>query len=142
MSTRLIEAFALVAALAGAGCSGGSTGTFVSGSAPSAPTTGGVTIDILSSNGLANLGAASFSPNPASVGQGMTIVWHNGDSITHHIVLDNGGIDTGALTPGASSSAMTLSSTSANATYHCTIHPSMVGSISMATTSTMPGSGY
>jgi plastocyanin len=142
MSTRLIEVFAVVAVLAGAGCGGGSTGTFVSGSGPTSPTTGGVTIDILSSNGLANLGAASFSPNPASVGQGMTVVWHNGDSITHHIVLDDGGIDTGSLAPGATSSAMTLSSSNAGATYHCTIHPSMVGSINMATTSTMPGTGY
>jgi plastocyanin len=140
MTMKLIETLVLAVAFMGAGCGGGSTGTYSSGpSGPTAPTTGGVTISIVPSNGLANLGANSFSPNPASVGQGMTVVWRNDDSTAHHIVLDTGSLDTGTIAPGATSAAMTL--TASSATYHCTIHPGMVGSINMATTQ-MPGTGY
>ena len=139
MRAKPIEAFVLAVGFACAGCSG-SAGTFSSvASGPTGPSTGGVTISILPSNGLGNLGASSFSPNPASVAQGMTVLWHNDDSTTHHIVLDNGSLDTGAIAPGSTSPAMTLSVTSG--TYHCTIHPGMVGSINMATTAA-PGVGY
>jgi plastocyanin len=140
MTTKLIETFVLAVAFVGAGCGGGSTGSYSSSaSGPTAPTTGGVTISIVPSNGLGNLGANSFSPNPASVAQGMTVVWRNDDSTAHHIVLDSGSLDTGTNAPGATSAAMTLSVS--GATYHCTIHPGMVGSINMATM-TGPGTGY
>jgi plastocyanin len=139
MKLRLIEAAALAVALTSFGC-GSSTGTFTSSTGPTGPSASGdVTISIVSSNGLGNLGANSFSPNPASVTQGMTVVWHNNDSTTHHIVLDSGSLDTGTIAPGASSTAMTLNV--AGATYHCTIHPTMVGSINMPTTAP-PSSGY
>jgi plastocyanin len=140
MKLRLIDASALVVALASFAC-GSSTGTYSSVSTgPTGPSgSGDVTISILSSNGLGNLGANSFSPNPASVTQGMTVVWHNNDSTAHHIVLDNGSLDTGTIAAGASTTAMTLNVTSA--TYHCTIHPTMVGSINTPTTPA-PGSGY
>jgi plastocyanin len=139
MKTKLVPALALAVAFAGAGC-GSSTGNY--SSIMTGPSSGGnsnFTIGIVSSNGLANLGANSFSPNPASVTQGMTVSWRNDDSTTHHIVLDNGTLDTGTIAPGTTSPAMTLNVSSA--TYHCTIHPSMVGSINMATTPA-PGSGY
>jgi plastocyanin len=136
MKLKLIEAGALVAVfLMSSGC-GSSTGTFSSGSSPSP---GDVTISIVPSNGLGNLGSNSFSPNPASVTQGMTVVWHNNDSTTHHIVFDNGSLDTGTIAPGATSASMMMTATSA--TYHCTIHPTMVGSINTPTTSA-PGAGY
>jgi len=129
---------ALVVALASTGC-GGSSGSYSNMSGPTGSSGAGVTVDILPSNGLANLGAASFSPNPASVAQGTTVSWQNNDSTTHHIVLDNGSLDTGTIAPGATSPAMTLNAS--GATYHCTIHPSMVGSINVAA-SAAPGSTY
>jgi plastocyanin len=82
-----------------------------------------------------NNGAQSFSPNPASIPDGQLVVWHNADSITHHVVLNDGTIDTGDLAPGATSAAMTMRTNGAN--YHCSIHPTMVGSIN-ATTGTPP----
>jgi plastocyanin len=136
MKLKLIEAAALVALFMSYGC-GSSTGTFSSGSSPSPGT--GVTINIVPSNGLGNLGSNSFSPNPASVTQGMTVAWHNSDSTTHHIVFDNGSLDAGTIAPGATSTSMTM--TAASATYHCTIHPTMVGSINAPTTPA-PGTGY
>jgi plastocyanin len=53
------------------------------------------------------------------------VVWHNVDTITHRVVLDDRSTDTGNLGPGVSSSAMSLGATA----YHCTIHPMMVGTI-------------
>jgi plastocyanin len=75
-------------------------------------------------------GAQSFNPDPASVATGATFAWKNNDGVTHHIVFDDGSMDSGNLAPGATSAVMTLRSTTAK--YHCTIHPSMVGAINTA----------
>ena len=50
---------------------------------------------------VANDGAQSFSPNPATVAAGQTVVWHNVDRIPHHVVFDDGELDTGDLAAGA-----------------------------------------
>jgi hypothetical protein len=42
--------------------------------------------------------------------------------------------------PGTSSAALRLASN--GATYHCSIHPSMVGSINTATLTSNPPTGY
>jgi plastocyanin len=116
---------------------GGSSGP----SMPSPIVTGGggggvVTISIVGMNG-----AQSFSPNPASVPVGQSVRWVNNDSVhTHRIVQDSGAFDTGNLAPGATSSAVTIN-TAAAMPYHCSIHPSMVGSIN-GTGSTGGGGGY
>ena len=72
-------------------------------------------------------GARSFSPNPESIAAGQMVVWHNGDIETHHVVLDDRSVDTGNLRPGAWSAPMPIGTAGP---YHCTIHPSMVGTIS------------
>ncbi len=91
------------------------------------PQGGIVTIDVVSENG-----AQSFSPNPATLPAGQMVVWHNIDSVTHRVVLNNGSLDTGDLRPGASSQAMSINGGTGG--YHCSIHPSMVGTIQPATT--------
>ena len=87
-----------------------------------APTGGVVTIAVVSVNG-----AQSFSPNPATLPAGQMVVWHNIDSITHRVVLNDGSLDTGDIAPGASSRA--LSMTPGGGPYQCSIHPSMIGTI-------------
>ena len=54
------------------------------------PTRWLVTINVVSENG-----AQSFSPNPATLPAGQMVVWHNVDSVTHRVVLNNGSLDTG-----------------------------------------------
>jgi len=54
------------------------------------------------------------------------VVWHNVDTITHRVVLDDRLIDTGHLDPGAFSLPIFPESAGG---YHCTIHPVMVGTI-------------
>jgi plastocyanin len=84
-------------------------------------------------------GAQAFSPNPATVAQGSMVVWKNNDSVTHHIVFNDGSLDTGDIAPGASSAPIQLNSNGAN--YHCAIHPSMVGSINTSSGSPPPCQG-
>jgi plastocyanin len=81
-----------------------------------------VTIDVIGVNG-----AQSFSPNPATLPAGQMVVWHNIDSITHRVVLNNGSLDTGNIAAGASSEAMSINT--GGGPYHCSIHPSMVGTL-------------
>ena len=88
------------------------------------PQGGIVTINVVSENG-----AQSFSPNPATLPAGQTVVWHNIDSITHRVVLNDGSFDTGNLNPGASSQPMTINIPSGGDPYHCSIHPVMVGTL-------------
>jgi hypothetical protein len=57
---------------------------------------------------------------------GQTVVWHNIDTTTHRVVLNDGKLDTGNLAPGAFSQPMTLG---APGPYHCSIHPDMVGTL-------------
>lgn len=93
-----------------------------------APATTTVTI-------VANNGSQSFNPNPATAASGDSLVWRNNDLATHRIVLDDGSLDTGDILPGASSTPMTL--TGAGGSYHCAIHPTMVGTISAPCTFTL-----
>jgi plastocyanin len=85
----------------------------------SAPPPDAIVIDIVADNG-----SRSFNPNPAAVPPGKTVVWHNVDSQTHRVRLDDGRLDTGNIAAGAFSAPMTLA---ADGPYHCTLHPSMVG---------------
>jgi plastocyanin len=130
LSYRLLLAVLAVVALAVAqGCGS-------SYSAPTAPPPGGqadVTITILGMNG-----GASFSPDPGLVPVGKTVAWRNADTgayggvggTAHHIVADGGAFDTGVLAPGAVS-APTMMSTAGAYAYHCAIHPTMTGSVTV-----------
>ena len=116
--------FVAVFAVAGlglslSGCAGGSPAgaTSSNSSVPS----NAIVINVVAING-----AQSFSPNPSSIPSGQLVVWHNIDSITHRVVLNDGELDTGNISAGAFSSPMALV---APGPYHCTIHPEMVGTL-------------
>src|SRR5439155_3699924 len=120
--------FAVAGALTLWSCGGGGTSspaptTPTPTSAPSAAT---VTVNIVGS-----IGNQAYRPNPVSANVGDTVMFRNTDSTMHHIVLNDGSADLGDIAPGATSRGVTLRNTTA-ANYHCTIHPSMVGSINGA----------
>lgn len=99
-------------------------------SAPMTPTqtTGGtatLTITIVGMNG-----SSSFTPNPSSMVSGQTVAFRNADTITHDIVGDTGSFNTGALAPGATSAPVAMSTAGAYP-YHCSIHPTMVGTLNV-----------
>ena len=122
MHTLSFAAGVAALALVLSGCNGygdSSTPTAPSGNPPVPPDA--IVIDVVAENG-----AQSFSPNPSSVPNGRTVVWHNVDRTTHRVVLDDRSIDTGNLAPGAYSTPMTLTAVGG---YHCGIHPDMVGTL-------------
>lgn len=125
-----------VAALLCVSCGGsGGYGTTTPSTptAPSSPTTSNVvTITITGVHG-----ALSFSPNPATCATGQTVVWKNADSVVHRVVIDELGINTGDIAPGATSQPMSLADVSKG--YHCSIHPEMVGALNGAAIPPPPG---
>jgi plastocyanin len=106
--------------LAGCGGYGGNAGN------PAGPTGNPPPADAIIINIVSENGAQSFSPNPSSIPDGRTVVWHNSDRTTHRVVLNDRSVDTGNLGPGASSAPMTLAAVGG---YHCSIHPDMVGTL-------------
>jgi plastocyanin len=117
-----VSAAALAATVLGVVACGGDGASSPNGPTDSlTPPSGTIIIDVVGING-----ARSFSPNPATVPAGEMVVWHNVDTVTHRVVLDDGKSDTGNIAPGAFSQAMTLG---ASHPYHCSIHPVMVGTI-------------
>lgn len=117
--------FTTAVAIIMSACGGGGSST------PTTPSTSNaMTITITRQNG-----AQSFSPNPASAG-GQMVVFRNNDSITHHVALNDGGVDTGDIAPGATSRAVQMPASGTN--YHCTIHLDMIGSVNAASGAAPP----
>jgi plastocyanin len=79
-----------------------------------------------------------FSPKPIQITAGSTVTWTNGTAPTHTATSDTGAWNTGNIASGATSSAIAFP-TAGTFTYHCSIHPSMTGSVVVsAATATSP----
>jgi plastocyanin len=115
----VLSTAALVVAFAAA-CGSSSS----SPAAPSGPAAD-VTIQI-----VGDRGNTSYNPNPTTMRVGQSVAWHNGDTIAHDSTQDSGRFQTGTLQAGATSASITMSS-AGTFTYHCTIHPGMVGTITV-----------
>jgi plastocyanin len=97
-----------------------------SSSSPASPTTSAdVTITM-----VGDLGSNSFAPNPTTMKVGQTVAWKNNDTIVHDATQDAGKFGTGSLNAGATSSAIAMPA-AGTFTYHCTIHPGMIGTITV-----------
>ena len=126
MRVQVLRASLLAVFCASCGGSGGYGGS----TTPTTPSTGG-TANITTITITGQKGSQSFTPNPAMSTTGQMVVWKNDDTITHRIVVADLNIDTGNIAPGASSQPVSLANVSKN--YHCSLHPSMVGSLNNAT---------
>ena len=130
---RALRSVGLLITLTSVGCGG-------AGGASSTPTTPSVTVpaptptpapapgpapSITTLTVVSSAGSGAFSPNPAQVPSGGSIVWRNNTGDLHVLVM-NDGTPIATLAPGASVTTM-LSGTGGD--YRCTTHPSMVGSI-------------
>lgn len=115
----LAIAFALALFTAGCGGGGGNNST------PTSPTGSVLTITITGHSGV-----LAFSPNPANVDSTMKVQFKNTDTVTHHIMLDDGSGQTADIPPGTTSTAIPVGTDKA---YHCTIHPGMVGGFNGST---------
>lgn len=118
----LVLAFAFAGALAIVSCGGGG------GSAPTSPTPspgGSGNSNIVTINVKGVKGKLSFEPNPATVNPGQMVVFKNTDLVAHDPTLDDNSATTGPIQPGATSQPIPIGTAKS---YHCGIHPSMVGS--------------
>ncbi len=81
----------------------------------------------------------AFSPAHLSVAPGTTVTWTNKDSVAHTVTSDTSAWpDSGSVNTG-----QTFSFTFKKAgtyTYHCSIHPSMVGTVTVGAGSSSSGS--
>jgi plastocyanin len=83
-----------------------------------------ITINITGQNG-----SSSYNPSPDTVTVGQTVAWHNANGTTHTATADNGtAFNTSGVSPGSRSGLATMN-TAGTFTYHCTIHPSMTGTL-------------
>lgn len=117
----------MMVAVACGGGSGGGYGTGPSVTPTPVPNPGGAADVTITINSMS--GAQSFSPNPSAAKVGQKVAWRNGDSITH--TATGSGWDTGAIPPGTTSTPITFSA-AGTFDYHCSIHPSMVGSLTVS----------
>jgi plastocyanin len=70
-----------------------------------------------------------FNPTPVTASSGTTVSWTNGDTATHTVTFDNGP-DCGNVAQGQSVTA--TFSAAGTYTYHCKIHPSMTGTVTVS----------
>lgn len=73
---------------------------------------------------IANL---KYAPASLTVKAGEKVTWLNNDSVSHTVTFDDSVFDSGVL--GNGDSATYTFETPGTYTYHCTIHPSMKGTV-------------
>lgn len=102
--------------------------------ATAAPTTASVAPSTAGGGGSAGATVSikdfSFDPATLTAKVGQEITWTNTGSAAHTVTFDTGGVDSGSLSAGATfkhtfDAAGTL-------TYHCAIHSSMKGTVTVA----------
>jgi plastocyanin len=75
------------------------------------------------------LGASAFNPSPVTVPAGTTVRWTNDDSIAHDVTSNTNVWASGNIAPGAHFDF--TFQTAGTYPYHCTIHPGMVGTVTV-----------
>jgi len=68
----------------------------------------------------------AFNPSELTVSAGTTVTWTNNQQVTHTITFDDGSLNQ-QIASGAT--VQKTFSTAGTYTYHCSIHPSMKGTI-------------
>ena len=124
-------AFVVLSAAACGSNNSNSTGT------PSSTTTGttttttttGATAAASIVSGASFLTTTAFSPNPITVKVGDSVTWTNNDSVAHTSTANNSAWNSGLINPGGS--FKTTFSTAGSFVYHCSIHPGMVGTVTV-----------
>jgi plastocyanin len=134
-----IAGLAIAALVALAACSSGTSATPnapASAAAPStAPSAASAAASAAASGPAAGASAVAikdfaFNPQTIQAKVGESITWTNQDSTAHTVTLDDKSVDSGNVAPSATfSHAFTQAGTF---TYHCSIHPTMTGTITVS----------
>jgi plastocyanin len=117
-------ASALILTMCLAACGGYSSPSTPS-SGPTPAPAGSTTVAI--PGGASTLTTTAFGQNPLTVSVGTTVSWLNNDNTTHTSVADGSQWSSGNVAPGGRFSFTFASA--GRFTYHCQIHPNMVGTI-------------
>jgi plastocyanin len=94
-----------------------------------APAPGGTTSAVIIQAGAEALANRAYAPAELSVDLGTTITWTNNDSVAHTSTSDAPGWNSGIIAPQATYS--TTFQAAGTFAYHCSIHPGMVGRITV-----------
>lgn len=128
MNIRLALMAGLLTMAAACGGYSPSSPTPTPAPAPNPGTTGsGTPVSIV--RGADRLTTTAYAPNPIEVAVGGTVTWTNNDTTAHTSTGNDGSWNSGSVAPGAS-----FTRTYSNAgtfAYHCTIHPNMVGTVTV-----------
>lgn len=92
--------------------------------APAAP---GVTVK---SNSDVKMIGFSFQPPAVTIKVNSTVTWTNSEQAPHTVTADDGSFDSGTLSPYGGNFKH-LFSRPGTFTYHCSIHPSMHGTVTV-----------
>lgn len=125
----------LVIALPLAGCTGSGNTAGTTASVTTAATTTAASTTAASTTAASTTAASTsvtiesflFNPESLTIKAGETVTWTNKDSVAHTITEDKGVFDSGSINSGATYSF--TFKTAGTFSYHCTIHPSMTGTI-------------
>jgi len=123
-----------------AGCTSSTTPSTTQNAPPPTPTSNDIGITL----GAETKTTTAFTPNPKTValagGANVTLRWVNqdisggdyttGTAVTHQIMSDNGAFATSPLLGGNATYSISLTA-AGTYTYHCNIHPNMVGTINV-----------
>jgi plastocyanin len=148
---RMLTTFTLflVAATLIAGCAGDDTGGAASGGEPATTTTaapattqggdtgggrgdygGGGGSGGQAAKGAVRIADFAFTPDSRSAKVGDSVKWTNEDGATHTVTADDGAFDSGNLAAGKAFS-FTFDKAGTFA-YHCNIHQSMTGTVTVS----------
>jgi plastocyanin len=100
------------------------------------PATAGVRAQATPAASAVRIANFAFSPQAVTVSVGQTVTWTNADTVAHTTTSNSGIWNSGPVQPGASfSQTFTASGTYA---YHCAIHSSMMGTITVVPAASTP----
>jgi plastocyanin len=120
---RLVGPLLLVAAVAiiAASCNGTGPSAYGASASTAATTTAATATNAGTIKGF------SFQPEVLKVKVGAKVTWTNDDTVAHTVTADTTSFASGSLQPGGSFSFTFIRP--GTYAYHCSIHPSMHGSV-------------
>jgi plastocyanin len=74
-----------------------------------------------------SIAGMAFSPASITTTTGTTVTWTNNDNMAHTVTANDNSFDSGSISAGGTFSK--TFSTVGSFAYHCSIHPSMTGTV-------------
>lgn len=94
---------------------------------PVSPAPSGPSAAVTIPRGAEALGRSAYNPAELTVAVGTTVTWTNTDVVSHTSTSDATGWNSGTIGPGGQFSFTVP--TAGTFSYHCAIHPGMVGTV-------------